>query len=58
MSLLSTKSIGKEIKNNILTLSENARIAKNNNPNVINATIGMLYDDNNKLYEFKTISKV
>lgn len=58
MSLLCKKAIGKEIKNNILTLSEEARIAKEKDPTIINATIGMLYDDDEKLMRFPTLEKI
>ena len=48
----------KVLSNNILSLSQTAAAAKKNNPEVINATIGMLYDSTNEFYTFKAVSKV
>ena len=48
----------KKLSNNILTLSQIAAEAKRNNPNIINATIGMLNDSNDNFYMFKAVEKV
>ena len=50
--------LSKKLFNNILTLSQIAAEAKRNNPNVINATIGMLNDSNDEFYTFKAVSSV
>ena len=55
---INNKARGKEMKNNILSLSQEAKKAKANDPNVINATIGMLFSETGKLYEFSSVSKV
>lgn len=49
---------GKVLANNILSISQDAAIAKRNNPNVINATIGMFNGEDNQFYTFKTVEKV
>ena len=48
----------KKLSNNILSLSQIAAEAKRNNPDVINATIGMLNDSNDNFYMFKAVEKV
>ena len=48
----------KKLSNNILSLSQIAAEAKRNNPDVINATIGMLNDSNDNFYTFKAVEKV
>lgn len=48
----------KKLSNNILTLSQIAAEAKRKNPNVINATIGMLNDSNDDFYTFKAVGEV
>ena len=58
MSLLANKSIGKEIKNNFLSISDQAKKEKSKDPKVINATTGMLYDQNGSLYEFNSLINV
>ena len=52
------ESLSKKLSNNILTLSQVAAQAKKDNPNVINATIGMLNDSSDKFYTFKAVSEV
>ena len=51
------KSMKKKLKNNILTLGQAASKAKKENPNVINSTSGMLFDEDNKLYTFHSVKK-
>ena len=48
----------KKLSNNILSLSQEAAAAKAADPNVINATIGMLNDTNNSFYTFKAVNEV
>ena len=48
----------KKLSNNILTLSQVAALAKKNNPNVINATIGMFNNEDDEFYTFKSVSQV
>ena len=48
----------KKLSNNILSLSQEAALAKENDPNVINATIGMLNDTDNSFYTFQAVSEV
>ena len=45
----------KELKNNILTLAQEAAKAKKENKDVINATIGMMCDEENNLYIFDSV---
>lgn len=58
MSLLAKHSRIKEDKSNIITLGIVAGEAKKKNPLVINATIGMIYDDEGKLFSFDSVNKV
>ena len=51
-------SDSKKLSNNILTLSQVAALAKKNNPNVINATIGMFNNEDDEFYTFKSVSQV
>lgn len=55
---IKTDCKGKVLANNILSISQDAAIAKQNNPNVINATIGMFNGEDNQFYTFKTVEKV
>ena len=43
-------SYAKKLSNNILSLSQIAAQAKRENPNAINATIGMFNDENDDFY--------
>ncbi|MGL4949347.1 MAG: pyridoxal phosphate-dependent aminotransferase [Anaeroplasmataceae bacterium] len=58
MRLLSDHSLKKENKGNALLIGKIAREKKLNNPNVIDATLGMLYDDKNQLFVFNTVEKI
>lgn len=58
MSLLAKHSIIKEDKSNIITLGALAKKAKEKDDSVINATIGMLYDEAGKLITFESVDKV
>lgn len=57
MSLLAKRSIIKEDKSNIITLGAIAKEMKKKDPSIINATIGMLYDEKGKLFTFKSVDK-
>ena len=52
---IANQSKNKELKNNILAMASKAKEAKKANSNVINATVGMLKDENGNLYEFKSV---
>ena len=57
MTLLAKRSIVKEDKSNIITLGAIAKEQKKHDPEVVNATIGMLYDENEKLFAYKSVDK-
>ena len=57
MTLLVKRSIIKEDKSNIITLGAIAKEEKKKDPSVVNATIGMLYDENEKLFAYKSVDK-
>ena len=57
MSLLAKRSIVKEDKSNIITLGAIAKEEKKKDPEVVNATIGMLYDEDEKLFAYKSVDK-
>lgn len=57
MSLLAERSIIKEDKSNIITLGAIAKEMKQKDSSVINATIGMLYDEKGKLFTFQSVDK-
>lgn len=57
VSLLGKRSICKEDKSNIITLGAIAKEEKKKNPSVINATIGMFYDESGKLFTFKSVDE-
>ena len=58
MSILSDYARKKESKGNALQIGKEAREAKALNPNVIDSTIGMLYDENGKFLTFKSVEDV
>lgn len=58
MDILAKHSKGKVLQNDGLALSAEAKKAKLKDPNVINSTIGTLYDENNQFYSFKTIDSI
>lgn len=57
MSLLAKRSIIKEDKSNIITLGAIAKEMKKKDPEVVNATIGMLYDEKGKLFVYDSVNK-
>ena len=57
MSLLAKRSIVKEDKSNIITLGAIAKEMKKKDPSVVNATIGMLYDEEGKLFVFDSVNE-
>lgn len=58
MTLLAKRSIIKEDKSNIITLGAIAKEEKLKDPSVVNATIGMLYGEDGKLFAFKSVDDV
>ena len=52
---IAKQSKNKELKNNILALASKAKAAKALDSSVINATVGMLKDEDGNLYEFKSV---
>ena len=57
MTFLAKRSIIKEDRSNIITLGAIAKEEKKKDPTVTNATIGMLYDEDGKLFAFKSVDK-
>ena len=57
MSLLAKRSIIKEDKSNIITLGAIAKEEKKKDPSVINATIGMYYNEEGKLVTYESVNK-
>lgn len=57
MTLLSKRSIVKEDKSNIITLGAIAAEEKKKDPTVVNATIGMLYNEEGSLLTYKSVDK-
>lgn len=57
MSLLAKRSIIKEDKSNIITLGAIAKEEKKKDPSVINATIGMYYNEQGKLVTYESVNK-
>ena len=57
MTFLAKRSIIKEDKSNIITLGAIAKEEKKRDKTVTNATIGMLYDEEGKLFAFKSVDK-
>ena len=55
MKLLAKHSVIKEDKSTIITLGAIAKEAKKKDSSVVNATIGMLYDEQGKLFTFKSV---
>lgn len=58
MKLLAEHSLIKEDKSNILILGSIAKEMKKKDPSVVNATIGMLYDEKGKLFTFRSVNEV
>lgn len=56
--IIKSSSESKKLSNNILSLAQVAAKAKSNNPEVINATIGMYNDKNNSFYTFNAVKEV
>ena len=57
MTLLAKRSMIKEDKSNIITLGAIAKEEKKKDPSVTNATIGMLYGEDSKLFAFESVDK-
>ena len=47
--IINKRSRNKKLTNNILSLAQEAKLAKKNNPSTINSTAGMLFDENGTL---------
>ncbi len=58
MEILAKHSKGKVLANDGLALSSEAKKAKLLNPNVINSTIGTLYNEDGSFYSFKNVDKI
>ena len=58
MRIIAKRSENKKLSSNILTIAAEAREAKKLNPNVIDGTIGTLYDEDGKMLEFPSIKKI
>lgn len=58
MSLVCKESFGKENKGSALTIGKEAREAKAKDNNVIDSTIGMLFDEEGKFYTFKMVENI
>ena len=58
MRIIAKRSENKKLSSNILTIAAEAREAKKINPNVIDGTIGTLYDEDGKMLEFPSIKKI
>ncbi|MCM1131572.1 MAG: aminotransferase class I/II-fold pyridoxal phosphate-dependent enzyme [Roseburia sp.] len=58
MKLLANHSILKEDRSNILVLGGIAKEMKAKDSSVVNATIGMLYDEKGKLFTFQSVDEV
>ncbi len=57
MSLLAKRSIIKEDKSNIITLGAIAKEEKKKDPSVVNATIGMYFNEEGKLVTYESVNK-
>lgn len=55
--IINNEASKKELKNNILFLSQVAKEAKKRDPNTINSTSGMLFDEKGDLYVFDCVKK-
>lgn len=58
MSLVCKESFQKENKGSALTIGKEAREAKALNKDVIDSTIGMLFDEDGKFYTFKMVEEI
>ena len=58
MKIIAKRSENKKLSSNILTIAAEARSAKSVNPNVIDGTIGTLYDEDGKMLEFPSIKRI
>lgn len=57
MSLLASDAQTKENKGNALAIGKEAREAKEKNPQIIDSTIGMLFDEKGQFLAFKTVEQ-
>ncbi|MCL2521472.1 MAG: aminotransferase class I/II-fold pyridoxal phosphate-dependent enzyme [Erysipelotrichales bacterium] len=56
--LLASRSQGKKLINNVLEIASEARKSKQANPSIINATAGMLLNDESKLCAFSSVASI
>ncbi|MFV0499522.1 MAG: pyridoxal phosphate-dependent aminotransferase [Bacilli bacterium] len=57
-SVVAKRSVNKRITNDILKIGVEARKACENNSNAVNATVGMLYEDDRSFTYFKSVLKI
>ncbi len=57
-SLISNRSKGKVILNNILEIGEMAKRARLSDDTVVDATIGVLFDEDEKLFTYNSVGKM
>ena len=57
MSLLTKDALQKENKGNALAIGKEAREAKALNPEIIDSTIGMLFDEEGRFFTFDSVEK-
>lgn len=58
MRIITEESANKKLSEDVLNIAMEAKRQKELNPKVINATIGMLYDEDGVLKEFQSIKKI
>lgn len=58
MSFINAKAKTKELSDDILQIGAVAKAAKAKNPDIIDATIGALFTEDGKLYEFTTVNDI
>lgn len=56
--MISNQAKGKQLIGDILQISTEAKLAKLNDPTIIDATVGALYDENYKFYKFYTVDEI
>ena len=58
MNILSNNTNGKILKNDVLALSQEAKKAKQKDNSVVNATIGSLFNEEGKFYDYIDKTKI
>lgn len=54
--MLATHSINKKISNNVFSLAKKAKLAKEKGEDIVNGTLGVLFDENENFLTFNTVS--